>query len=108
MEFPEEHGSRESMREALRDSPHDSTRDSQPGSLPKHIMEPATSSESSDDRAYSDDVAPVPVAHASDRLAGDVISLDSMRDNLRGAMVANYEQDDLDVPAFLRKRNEVM
>ena len=34
----------------------------------------------------------------------DVISLDSMR----GAMVANFEQDDLDVPAFLRKRGEVM
>jgi hypothetical protein len=31
-----------------------------------------------------------------------------MRDNLRGAMVNNFEQDDLDVPAFLRKRNEVM
>jgi hypothetical protein len=31
-----------------------------------------------------------------------------MRDNLRGAIVTNFEQDDLDVPAFLRKRNEVM
>jgi hypothetical protein len=44
------------------------------------------------------------MAHASDRLAGDVISLDTMR----GAIVTNFEQDDLDVPAFLRKRNEVM
>jgi len=35
---------------------------------------------------------------------GEVISLDSMRH----AMVANFEQDDLDVPAFLRKRGEVM
>ena len=34
----------------------------------------------------------------------DVISLDTMRD----AMVNNFEQNDLDVPAFLRKRNEVM
>jgi cell division protein FtsZ len=34
----------------------------------------------------------------------DVISLDSMR----SAMVANFEQDDLDVPAFLRKRGDVM
>jgi cell division protein FtsZ len=34
----------------------------------------------------------------------EVISLDSMRH----AMVANFEQDDLDVPAFLRKRGEVM
>ena len=39
-------------------------------------------------------------AHAG----GEVISLDSMR----SAMVANFEQDDLDVPAFLRKRGEVM
>ena len=37
-------------------------------------------------------------------LGGEVISLDSMR----SAMVANFEQDDLDVPAFLRKRGEVM
>ncbi|HSS99702.1 MAG TPA: hypothetical protein VLK33_21860, partial [Terriglobales bacterium] len=28
--------------------------------------------------------------------------------NVREAMVANYEQNDLDVPAFLRKRNEAM
>jgi hypothetical protein len=33
-----------------------------------------------------------------------VISLDSMR----SAVVTNFQQDDLDVPAFLRKRNEVM
>jgi len=34
----------------------------------------------------------------------EVISLDAMRN----AMVANFEQQDLDVPAFLRKRGEVM
>jgi cell division protein FtsZ len=34
----------------------------------------------------------------------EVISLDTMR----SAMVANFEQEDLDVPAFLRKRGEVM
>jgi cell division protein FtsZ len=45
------------------------------------------------------DASPV-CAHAG----GEVISLDSMR----SAMVANFEQDDLDVPAFLRKRGEVM
>jgi len=33
-----------------------------------------------------------------------VISLDSMRN----AMVSNFEQDDLDLPAFLRRRGEVM
>ncbi len=44
--------------------------------------------------------AQIAMAHPS----GEVISLDSMR----SAMVANFEQDDLDVPAFLRKRGEVM
>jgi cell division protein FtsZ len=42
---------------------------------------------------------PVAVNHST-----DAISLDSMRN----AMVANFEQEDLDVPAFLRKRGEVM
>jgi cell division protein FtsZ len=43
---------------------------------------------------------PSPVSHMS----AEVISLEAMR----SAMVANFEQEDLDVPAFLRKRNEVM
>ncbi len=34
----------------------------------------------------------------------EAVTLDAMR----SAMVANFEQDDLDVPAFLRKRGEVM
>jgi cell division protein FtsZ len=34
----------------------------------------------------------------------DVISVDSMRN----AMIANFEQEDLDVPAFLRKRSDAM
>jgi cell division protein FtsZ len=44
--------------------------------------------------------SPVAMGHES----AEVISLDSMRN----AMVANFEQEDLDVPAFLRKRGEVM
>jgi hypothetical protein len=44
--------------------------------------------------------APVTASRAS----AEVISLESMR----SAMVANFEQEDLDVPAFLRKRNDVM
>ena len=36
--------------------------------------------------------------------ASEGISVDSMR----SAMIANFEQADLDVPAFLRKRNETM
>jgi hypothetical protein len=43
---------------------------------------------------------PMAMAHPSD----DGISLDAVR----SAMVANFEQDDLDIPAFLRKRGEVM
>jgi cell division protein FtsZ len=46
------------------------------------------------------EAAPAAMAHTG----AEVISLDSMR----SAMVANFEQDDLDVPAFLRKRGEVM
>jgi cell division protein FtsZ len=47
---------------------------------------------------------PQGVPLAITQAAGEVISLDTMR----SAMVANFEQDDLDVPAFLRKRGEVM
>ena len=43
---------------------------------------------------------PAPMAAPSN----DVMSLGMMRD----AMIANFEQSDLDVPAFLRKRNETM
>jgi hypothetical protein len=32
----------------------------------------------------------------------EAVSLETMR----GAMIANFEQEDLDVPAFLRKRGE--
>ncbi len=52
------------------------------------------------DRAAEGGPVPVAMAHAS----GEVVSLDSMRN----AIVANFEQEDLDVPAFLRKRGEVM
>ncbi len=44
---------------------------------------------------------PAPINNQS---SAEVISLAAMRD----AMVANFEQADLDVPAFLRKRNDVM
>ncbi len=84
--------------------PEDRTRDFIP-EPPKHIMESTVPEETmTDDRAYVDDMAPAPVSHASDHVAADVISLDSMR----SAVVTNFQQDDLDVPAFLRKRNEVM
>ncbi len=92
MDFPEERSSRDFIPEP-----------------PKHIMEsPIPEDSITEDRTYVDDAPPAPMSQASDHLAGDVISLDAMRDNLRGAIVTNFEQDDLDVPAFLRKRNDVM
>jgi len=36
--------------------------------------------------------------------SAEVVSLD----NMRNAMIANFEQEDLDVPAFLRKRGDAM
>ncbi len=73
---------------------------------PKHIMEPERSP--ADDRTYMDDVAPVPLANANERVAAEVVSLDSMRSSVLTSMPGDFEQDDLDVPAFLRKRNDVM
>ncbi len=88
MDFPEDRDSRDFIPEP-----------------PKHIMESTVHEESMmDDRSYADDVTPIPMSHTSDRIADDVISLDSMR----SGVVTNFQQDDLDVPAFLRKRNEVM
>src|SRR5208282_3163287 len=97
MEFPEEHAPREHA-----------SRDSVP-EPPKHIMEPVVSAHSmADDRTYMDDAAPVPLATAEERATTDVISLDSMRSSVLTNMAANFERDDLDAPAFLRKRNDVM
>jgi hypothetical protein len=47
-----------------------------------------------------EDAAPQPVASTSREVTG----IDAMRD----AMIANFEQSDLDVPAFLRRRGETM
>jgi cell division protein FtsZ len=73
---------------------------------PKHIMEAEHSV--ADDRTYRDDIAPVPLASANEHAVAEVVSLDSMRGGVLTSMPGNFEQDDLDVPAFLRKRNDVM
>jgi cell division protein FtsZ len=71
-------------------------------SVPERFAEPFRESMSEPMRdEHSGMVESSPVAMAQ---GGEVISLDTMR----SAMVANFEQDDLDVPAFLRKRGEVM
>ena len=70
--------------------------------FPQPLNEPMP--ESIPQQIMADAVADVPVAMAVDRVAADVVSLDTVR----SAMVNNFEQNDLDVPAFLRKRNDVM
>ena len=61
---------------------------------------------------FEPDPTPPPMVMQSDQVpvtqpqsaSADIVSVDSMRD----AMIANFEQADLDVPAFLRKRGEVV
>jgi len=88
MDFPEPLGPRDPMPEP-----------------PKHIMsEPDMSHEQmTDDRSFEES-RPVP---ATEHVA-EVVSLDSVRPAVIANLSANFEQDDLDVPAFLRKRNDVM
>jgi hypothetical protein len=72
-------------------------------SMPEEPMpEPVASVEI--EETFAEPAPVVGMAHASERTAADVISLDSVRN----AMVAQFEQNDLDVPAFLRKRGDVM
>jgi cell division protein FtsZ len=88
MDFPDAARSRDSVSEP---SP----------SVPEHIM----SSPVAENRAYVENPMPESAAH-SDR-GTDVASLDAMRSGVLANM-ANFEHGDLDVPAFLRKRSEVM
>ncbi len=68
--------------------------------------EPAGAEEFSEpiEIAAQEQSTPASSPFATAHTAGELITLDSMR----SAMVANFEQDDLDVPAFMRKRGEVM
>ena len=88
MEFPEAIGPRDPMPDP-----------------PKHIMSETMMSteEMMEERPAAEPIA-APVAQMSERASADVVSLETMRN----ALVNNFEQNDLDVPAFLRKRNEVM
>src|SRR5436309_1602684 len=75
---------------------------------PKHIMmaEPTMSRERmSDDHSFIEEP---PHSSASEQVAAEAVSLDAMRSSVLTNLAANFEQDDLDVPAFLRKRNDVM
>jgi cell division protein FtsZ len=93
MDFPDPVGPREPMSEPVSEPM------SEPG--PEHIM-----SEASDNRSYRDDAGVA--ANVTDRASPEFVSLDAVRSGVLTNMAANFEPDDLDVPAFLRKRNEVM
>jgi cell division protein FtsZ len=71
-----------------------------PEALPSAVrMSDARMEARTDERIFVADSASA--AHST---GGDVVSLDTVRN----AIVAKFGQDDLDVPAFLRKRGEVM
>ena len=72
--------------------------------FPDPVGPPAAFSDSTIEGRLEDHNMPEPGPAAMTNAAPEVISLDTMR----SAMVANFEQEDLDVPAFLRKRGEVM
>jgi cell division protein FtsZ len=67
----------------------------EPEPVPERIMKEETVREVREE--------PVPAAGLQ-QVSAEVASLDA----LRTAMVSNFEQNDLDVPAFLRKRGEIM
>ena len=75
---------------------------------PKHIMsEPDLARETiRDERPFAEE-SPSSMTAATEQVA-EVGSLATMRCSVLPNLAANFEQDDLDVPAFLRKRNDVM
>jgi cell division protein FtsZ len=81
-------------------SSHDNAMDFPDPLEPSEPISPFVDAEPEREERRMAEPSPLAMAHQ----AAEVISLDSMRN----AMVANFEQEDLDVPAFLRKRGEVM
>jgi len=72
---------------------------------PRRKSEPTGFTVNSDDDFDSEPAAPPMVMETPQSVpsaSAEVISLD----NMRTAMIANFEQADLDVPAFLRKRGD--
>jgi cell division protein FtsZ len=91
MDFPDAVGPRDSRADA-----------------PAQIMADSTMTEDVPvDRAFAD-TAYAEREHASESVPAEVVSLDAVRSGVLTSMSANFEADDLDVPAFLRKRNDVM
>jgi cell division protein FtsZ len=91
--------SREASREASRHVSHERDRfhESEPMAEPETVFVP--------EPAFEPDPAPVAFQESTPGNAShaEVISLDQMR-----SAAPSYHAEDLDVPAFLRKRNEVM
>ena len=98
MDFPDGMGSRNLS--------HDVSRNDEMSDPPKHIMSQDVMEHEvmeHDERAYKESGSVMqsePVA--------EVVSMDTMRSSVLTNMARNFQADDLDVPAFLRKRNEVM
>jgi cell division protein FtsZ len=89
--------SREVSRHVSHHISHDHFSEPDAMGEPEPVFEP--------ERAFEPDPAPVGFQESATGNAphGDVISLDAMR-----SVSPNYQAEDLDVPAFLRKRSEVM
>jgi len=93
MDFPDGMGSRDSMPDP-----------------PEHIM---SAPEMAESPAYVDDMAPSTQPQFAEHASADVVPIetvshDILRSGVLTNMSGNFEQDDLDVPAFLRKRKDVM
>lgn len=86
-------------------------RDPMPDS-PKQIMSEQASDDFADrpheDRVYAHNPAMQHTEVAPEPVSLDGVSREIMRGHVLSTMSGNLLQDDLDVPAFLRKRNEVM
>ena len=74
-------------------------RDPMPEPISPKIMADSTS----ESHAYVEESSSMASTQTVER-DPEVVALETMRN----ALVSNFEQSDLDVPAFLRKRNEVM
>jgi cell division protein FtsZ len=92
-------GAREDMREATRQAyQHDRFQEREPVVEPEPVFEPEPAFEPDPAPVAFQESASMGVSHAA-----EVISLDAMR-----TVAPVYQAEDLDVPAFLRKRSEVM
>jgi cell division protein FtsZ len=90
------------------DFPEESDRSQPIPEPPAHIMSgEAMADRKVSDRPYANEVAPA-ANFMSDSVAADVIAGEPTRATVLPNMMSNFEQDDLDVPAFLRKRSDVM